>query len=181
MRYLAVGANGLIGLVFLVSSVSKARGPSAVREFVMSVRDMRVLPASLVSPAAALVIVAEFAVWLLLAVPVTAAAMAGLIVAIGLLVLFLVAAGSARRRGAQATCRCFGRPSRVFGPRQVARNVFLVGVAVIGLVAWSTPQKASIGGTLVSLGTGLLFGTVVTILDDLIGLFQPIYTNHSRS
>jgi hypothetical protein len=180
MRYLAIGTSGLIGLVFLVSSLSKVRGRDAVRAFVRSVRDMRVLPAALVAPAATLVIVAELAVWLLLAIPVAAAAIAGLLVAIGLLVPFTVAIGSVRWRGLRASCRCFGRPATAFRTQHLVRNAFLLCVAVVGLVAWTTPGEASTGGALVCWCTGLLVGAVVTVLDDVIDLFRPVDMGSGR-
>jgi methylamine utilization protein MauE len=174
MRYLAVAASAMVGLTFLVASVSKLVGRGALREFVSSVRDLGVLPARAVPPVAVLVVVAELGAWMLIAVPLAATAVAGLVLAIGVLVAVTAGVGSALRRGAQASCRCFGPSGAPLGLRHVVRNTALVCVAAVGVVAWDRAGHAPAGGVAVAVAAGLLLGGVVTVLDDLIDLFRPV-------
>jgi len=179
VRYLAVGASGVVGVVFLVSSVSKLAGRQSFRGFVTALADMRVLPAGLVLPVAVLVVTGEFGVWLLLAVPVAALSVTGLVIAIGMLTAFTVGIGSVLKSGLPTSCRCFGPTAAPFGPRHIVRNVLLVCVAAVGSVAWVRSGPASTGGLLVALAAGLLVGGLVTVLDDLIDLFRPAESGRS--
>jgi hypothetical protein len=164
----------MVGVVFLVSSMSKLAGRHSFRSFVAALAEMRVLPAGLVLPVAVLVVAGELSVWLLLAVPVAAVSVAGLAAAIGLLVAFTVGIGSVLKRGLPAACRCFGPTAAPFGSRHIVRNAVLICVAAIGTVTWIRSGPAPIGGLLVALAAGLLIGGLVAVLDDLIDLFRPV-------
>lgn len=166
--------SSLIGFVFLAASVSKWWGRDTFRQFATSLRDMRVLPAGLVPPIAVFVVVAESAVWMLLAMPVAITAVTGLVLATGLLAAFAGGIGSVLRRGVRASCRCFGPSATPFAVHHVVRNVALACLAVLGLLAWIRPGEASAGGAVVAIASGLLLGGVITVLDDLVDLFQPV-------
>lgn len=162
----------LIGVVFAVSATSKLTGRAAFVDFAASVRRMKLLPAALVRPAAAAVVAIEVGIVGLLAVPVRSAAIAGFIIATGLLTAFTAAIVSVTVRRIDTTCRCFGRSVTPLGPRHVARNGVLLTVAVLGLVAAVIGSPAA-GPMLVVAGlTGLVVGALVTTFDDLMFLFE---------
>ncbi|MGC9671363.1 MauE/DoxX family redox-associated membrane protein [Planosporangium sp. 12N6] len=172
MQYLTIGIRCLLGAVFLVSSVTKVAGPNALAAFVESVRGTRLLPSWLTRPVALLVVAAEFAAWVLLAVPFTA--VAGLLVAAGLLVSFAVAVALAVRPEVRTPCRCFGASSAPLGARHVVRNVALTAAAAIGVATAPQAGPVHVGGLVVAVCAGLVLGALVTVLDDIVELFQPV-------
>jgi hypothetical protein len=175
MQYLAIGMRCLIGVVFLASSVSKVAGRGSFAAFVSSVGDMRLLPLAMVRPVASLVVAAEFAVCVLLAVPLPLTAVTGLLAAGLLSVIFAVAIAVSARRGVSAACRCFGVSTVALGPLHIVRNLALTVVAAFGAVI--TPMASGPvdpAGALVAALAGLLPGAVITMLDDIVGLFQPV-------
>ncbi|NUT53325.1 MAG: hypothetical protein HOV94_39475 [Saccharothrix sp.] len=175
MQYLAIGLRCLIGVVFLVSSVSKVAGRGSFSAFVSSVGDLRLLPQALVKPVASLVLAAELAVCVLLAVPPVFAAASGLLVAGLLSVIFAIAIAVSTRRGVSAACRCFGASTVPLGPLHVVRNLALAVVAAVGAaITWTASGPVEPAGVLVSALAGLLPGAVITVLDDVVGLFQPV-------
>lgn len=176
VSYVVVFSRCLIGAVFLVSAISKLRGRRQLREFVTSLRSMRLVPERLLTPVAVLVAVAELAVPLLLAPypapPVMAAA--GLIVAAMLLTAFAAAIVIVLRRGVAASCRCFGGSgSTPFGRHHVARNAVLTLVALLG--AYASLRQPALDWAAVTLAAplGIVGALIVTRLDDLIELFGP--------
>lgn len=174
MQYLALGIRCLIGAVFVVSSVSKVAGRGAFGAFAASVRDMRLLPPRLARPVARGVVVTEFAVCALVVVP--AAAAAGLTLAAMLLGVFAAGITLAVRRGVRAPCRCFGVSATPLGPRQIARNLVLAAVAVLGAVCGALPTAGAVrwGGAAVAVSGGLLLGGLVAVLDDIFELYRPV-------
>jgi methylamine utilization protein MauE len=180
MQYVAFGVSALMGLMFFVSSASKVAGRGAFGDFVAALGDMRVLPAGLVRPVATSVVAAESGVWMLLAVPVQATAVVGLLLAAGLLIVFAVGVALAVHRGTQAACRCFGYSAARFGVRHVVRNSVLAIVSAVGLVGWTRSGPVSAGGLVVALAAGLLLGGMVAVLDDLIDLFRPASAQPGR-
>ncbi|MFE7571788.1 MauE/DoxX family redox-associated membrane protein [Streptomyces sp. NPDC057539] len=172
MQYLALGIRCLIGVVFLVSSVSKVAGRGRFREFVLSVDGMNILPAALVRPVAVCVVVTECAVWILLVAP--AGAVAGLTVAAGLLAALAVAISGALRRGVAASCRCFGASAAPLGRLHVVRNWTLVALAVTGALASRADGPAHMAAVLVTVTAGLMLGCLVAVLDEIAGLFRPL-------
>jgi hypothetical protein len=176
VNYLELGTRSLIGVVFLASSLSKTVGRGAFGAFVASLRGLELLPAKACRPMALLVIVAEHAAWLLLLVGwSTAVVVAGFLVAAGLLVAFATAIALAVRRSVRQPCRCFGASTTPLGGRHIVRNAILTAVAVLGVVtAPATGTSQDSGGTAMAVLTGLLLGTLVALLDDILELFQPL-------
>jgi uncharacterized membrane protein YphA (DoxX/SURF4 family) len=170
VAYLAVVCRVLIAVVFLVSVATKVADLPA---FVDSVRQLRVVPAPLARACAGVVVVAEAAIVLLLAVPVAATALAGFGLAVAVLVAFGAAITLALRRGRRAPCRCFGRSTVPLGPHHVARNGVLAAVAVLGAVATAGAGPAHPGGLAVAAVAGAVAGLLVTALDDIVALFRP--------
>jgi uncharacterized membrane protein YphA (DoxX/SURF4 family) len=135
-----VGRVGLGG-VFLVAGVLKLPDPAAA---VRAVRAYRLLPEAFVSPVAFGLPMVEIVVGLALlaGVLVRTAALASAV----LLVVFVVAVGSAWARGLQIDCGCFGHGGAVAAgdtayPAEVARDVGLLIVA-LGLARWPRSRFA---------------------------------------
>lgn len=172
MQYVLLGARFLIGVVFLVSAVSKLRSGTALAEFVVSLRQLGLLRPGWLRPVALVVALGEAMVPVLIALPVGMAASAGFLLAGGLLVAFSVAILIALHRGVQTACRSFGASGAVLGARHVVRNGVLLVVVAAGL-AGVTLGSTSIhpGGVAVTALAGLVAGVLVVALDDLVELF----------
>jgi len=138
MAYLAVSCRVLLALVFVVSVTSKVYSRRSFAAFGQSARRLGTLRPGLVRPVAIAVIAAELAVVGLLASPPAAAGAAGFAGAGLLLTVYCAAIIRALGRGERVPCRCFG-PSGELRWRHVARNVGLVGVALLGLVSVAAP------------------------------------------
>jgi Methylamine utilisation protein MauE len=79
----------------------------------------------------------------------------------------------ALRRGTAADCACFGA-GRPLTRAHLARNIFLLLVAVAGLVGLlvGSSTAAEPAGIVLALVVGAVVGVIVTRLDDLIDLFN---------
>ena len=177
MEYVEVGVRCALGLVFLVSAVSKVRSRDSWLAFTESVRALGVRRDGLVPTAATLVVLTEFAVVALLAVPVRGAAVGGFGLAAVLLLVFTAAIAMTLRRGVRTSCRCFGASDAPLGGWQVARNAVLVVVAIAGGAAALRTGPAEAANVAVAVCAGLLAGGLVAVLDDVVALFrspQPV-------
>ncbi|MCX4774949.1 MULTISPECIES: MauE/DoxX family redox-associated membrane protein [unclassified Streptomyces] len=174
MDYLTVGLRGLVGVVFLVSFISKVRSRDAFRTFGAFLRDLRLLPTPLVRPVALGIAVAECAVCGLLAAPFPAPAAAGFTIAVALLTVFTAGIALLLRRGVRAPCQCFGESAVPIGLRHVVRNVLLAVLAGVGLSTAFAAGPPQVGGAVVATLAGLLLGGLTVSLDDLVELFQPV-------
>ena len=173
MSSVALACRALLVVVFVVSAVSKLRGRDAFPAFVRSVRRMKVVPPKLVRPVAVVVVTAEVAAAVLLAVPLRPTGMAGFVITAGLLLSFTAGIGYAIRHGSNEPCRCFGRSEVPLGPRHVIRNSFLIVVSLVGAGAILFGGDVGTGQLVIAAGAGLIVGGLVVVLDDLIYLFQP--------
>jgi len=152
---IVVACQFLIGLVFVAAVLGKVTDYPA---FVGSVRDLGFRPAA---PTAALVVVGEIAiVGLVVALPRAGFALAAL-----MLLAFAVAIAVALRRGNTEPCRCFGPSTTPLGWHHVGRNVLLIAVATLGVLA--TPAAANPAAAAVAAAAGLVVGGLVVRLDDL--------------
>jgi hypothetical protein len=163
MAYAALTCRALVGLVFAVSASGKVRSVTAYRGFgswlaslPVPLADNRALPPALA--------VAETAIVVLVAVPATA--VAGL--ALAALTLAVLTAGTAVavRRGAPVNCRCFGSSRAPLAARHVARNGFLLAVAVAGALGTGA-VAARPADIVLSLLAAVAAATFVVFLDDL--------------
>jgi uncharacterized membrane protein YphA (DoxX/SURF4 family) len=140
----ATVARLLLGLVLIVAGVLKLPDPAAAMR---AVRAYQLLPETLVAPVAFGLPVVEIAVGLALLVGVFVRTAA--LAAAALMVVFLIAVGSAWARGLQIDCGCFGGGGQVAAgqtgyPGEVARDVGLLLVAV-ALARWPASRLA-VGG-----------------------------------
>lgn len=191
MGYVVVGCQCLIGVVFLVSAVSKLRSRATLEGFGASLRQLRVLPGRAVGPVAMLVAAGEATVAALLVVPLaltavggsaaptTALVAVGFAGALGLLVAFSAVILAAMRRGIRAPCRCFGTSSSPLGGRHVLRNIVLEVAAAVGLagVVAGTPATLQLGGVAVAGAVGVVLAVLVVVSDEVVELFAPRATD----
>jgi uncharacterized membrane protein YphA (DoxX/SURF4 family) len=134
----------LLGGVLVVAGALKLPDPAAAMR---AVRAYRLLSEGLVGPVAFGLPVLEIAIGLALLVGVFVRSAA--IAAAVLLVVFIVAVGSAWARGLQIDCGCFGGGGQVAAgrtayPGEVARDVGLLLVA-LALARWPVSRLA-LGG-----------------------------------
>jgi uncharacterized membrane protein YphA (DoxX/SURF4 family) len=175
MDYLAVACRCLIGVVFVVSAFGKVRSRQAFREFVTSTAALVPRRGRALSP---VVVAAELAVPVLLAVPVTVRTGFGL--AAVLLAAFAVAIAAAVRRGVRTSCRCFGASTAPLGTRHVVRNAGLFAVAAVGALL-GPGRPAELAGVAIAAIAAVVLAALVTRLDDLVELFAPMPTSGGRS
>ena len=173
MEYLALACRALLGVVFLVSALTKLTSPVRYRSFVRATRRMRVVPRALVKQTAVLVVAAEASIVVLLAIPTTVTALAGFVVAFGLLSGFTVGIVVAVRDGDTEPCACFGRSTTPMGPQHVWRNGFLLLIAAAGFAGALVGGSPELGVAVIAGVGGLVFGGLVTVFDDLYELFRP--------
>jgi hypothetical protein len=157
----------LIGVVFAVALFSKLRG---FRGFVASVRQLDVVPGTLVRPVAVAVVVGEAAV----AIAMVVRPLAGFAGAVALLGGFAAAVAVTIRRGTPATCHCFGASGAPFGRRHVVRNLVLAACAATGAVLVVAGAGEATGAALaIGVPAALVAVVAVVRLDDLMFLFTP--------
>ncbi|GIJ43784.1 methylamine utilization protein MauE [Virgisporangium aliadipatigenens] len=171
MAYVEAFSRCLIGLVFLLSAASKAPVGGGFTQFRDSLSEMRLLAPRAVRPVAALVVLGEAAVPLLL----STLPAAGFAAAAVLLLGFTAAIVTVLRRGTPAACRCFGggRPAR-FRRYHVARNAVLLVVSGIGAAAVRADPPTRWPEAMVAAAAGIVVAVLVTRLDDLVELFTPL-------
>jgi uncharacterized membrane protein YphA (DoxX/SURF4 family) len=139
--WLGTAARLLLGGVLVVAGALKLPDPAAA---LRAVRAYRLLPEAVAGPVAFGLPVVEIAVGLALlaGVFVRTAALAAAV----LMVVFLVAVGSAWARGLQIDCGCFGGGGQVAAgrtayPPEVARDVGLLALA-LALARWPASRLA---------------------------------------
>ncbi|MFG1882104.1 MauE/DoxX family redox-associated membrane protein [Micromonospora sp. NPDC049102] len=180
MHYVAVGAQCVIGVVFIASSVGKVAGRRAFPSFLASLDGTRLLPPSLVRPAALSVVAAEFGVWVLLAAHRQATVATGFALAAVLLTVFALGIALVLVRGLRTPCRCFGRSTSPLGLRHVVRNVGLAALALLGAATLRTGPVPP-EGLAVAVCSGLMLGGLVAVLDDILDLFLPVNVSRTRT
>jgi len=174
VRYIEICCRLLLATVFVGALVGKVVGRASFRTFVMSLRQMAVLPASIVLPAARLSVTVEALIAVLLLVPIRWTGAAGFLLGAGLLAVFTVAVALSLRRGNRAPCRCFGASTAPLGVRHVVRNLTLIVAALLGLAATLSEGPLDVAPSLVAGIMGLFLGLLATIFDDLVDLLRPL-------
>jgi len=173
MNYFAYGVRGLLTAVFLIAVVGKAGAFSA---FADSLRPLAVASGSAVRAVALAVIAVEGAVCLALVLPYTPVTLAGLLAATVLLAVFAVVIARLVGRGTTVDCRCFGRSAAPLGRAHVVRNGLLASVAGVGAAAVAVGPAGGSNPGMVAVAwcAGAVVGGLVTVLEDLMSLFQPV-------
>ena len=168
---IALGCRALIGTVFVASAASKLWGRKAFGSFVKSLERMRVVPAAVAVPLAALVVALELAAAGLLAVPLTLAGGLGFVLSGALLIGFTAAIASVVVRGIDTTCRCFGSSDVPLSKRHLARNAMLLAVTGLGLATELTGSPAGLPALLAAGVTGALLASLIIMFDEVYLLF----------
>jgi methylamine utilization protein MauE len=175
VTYVLLGSRCLLAVVFLASFAGKVRGRARYAGYLAATR--RLTPRWALSrvPAgtlAAVVVAAEAAVPLLLAVP--ALVPAGLALSIVLLSGFAAATAAALRRGDRAPCHCFGSSQRRLDGGHVVRDAFLAAVAVAGIVAavsGAGPLEATRAAVVAAVS--IAAAVAVLVSDTVADVFRP--------
>ncbi|MDR7277078.1 MauE/DoxX family redox-associated membrane protein [Catenuloplanes atrovinosus] len=134
--------RGVIGFVMALAIIGKVSGHERWREFRASLAGFTWLPYQARTAVAALVVAAEAAVLVLVAVPATA--VAGLALGGLLLTGISLAVLAARRAGHEVRCNCFGGDAGPIGRAELIRNAILVLICALGATA-STAAAATPG------------------------------------
>ncbi|MFE6844634.1 MauE/DoxX family redox-associated membrane protein [Streptomyces sp. NPDC057686] len=172
MELAAMSCRTLLVVVFAVAVTGKAGGAESFGAFVRSVQEfVRSTSPNRGRGVAHLVIGAEVAGTVLLLLP-GPAAVAGFALVGCLLGAFALAIATSLRRGVRVPCRCFGASASSAGPLELVRNGFLMAAAVTGAVGTSNGLPETTGAVALAVGTGLILGVVVTVLDDISDLLR---------
>lgn len=185
MGTLLVAALAVLWVVFVVSATSKLASVPRQRAFARSLRDLRLLPGSLVVPVAAVVSCVELAIAVGLAaalvglmtgawwaIPVAGAAV---VVAVGLLAVLTTGIVVALRRRSTAPCACFGASDRPLSWRHVLRNglMLLIGVAGLAVAIVVPPTVVDPAGAGLAGAVGVIVAVLLIRLDEIVELFAP--------
>lgn len=130
-----------VALAFALSAGGKALD---IRAFQEAVTDFRLLRAGWSKAAAWVVLTAELAVVLLLAVGGTSL-LVGFLLAAALLVIFSTALAVALGRNTKMTCNCFGRTERRISRYDIVRNALLLLCSLAGVWALANPHEGLAG------------------------------------
>ncbi|WP_271219292.1 MauE/DoxX family redox-associated membrane protein [Streptosporangium carneum] len=168
---MSITCRFLLTLVFFSAAATKLRGRSDLAQFRATVREFGVGP-RWSSAAAGAVIAGELVAASLMLFD--AAALAGLGLAAVLLAAFTGAIGSAVRRGATTSCRCFGASDQPMGMRHVARNAILLLITAAGvtgtLLAPGGAGGLDVTALILSGFVAVVLATLVIAYDDLVAL-----------
>ncbi|MEU6033843.1 MauE/DoxX family redox-associated membrane protein [Actinomadura sp. NPDC047616] len=181
MGYVAIGCQFLVGVVFAIAALSKIRDTDSFAAFADAVRKLNIVPGKWVTRIAVGTVAGEAVVpvALLAAVPARgiagsgALSVAGLTVALLLLLGFIGIIATSMLRGVRVSCRCFGGGGAAMGWRHVARNTVLSLVALVALGAEATgsAHPVEVGGAALAAAMGCVLALMVAFLDDLVELF----------
>lgn len=147
---------------FSIAAVGKLRQPGDLVDTIQRLAGVSKYQASAV---AAMVVIAELTVAVSILVG-GGWARLGHSLATALLLLFAAVLASARRRGVQTSCNCFGTSKEVISYWDVARNIGLASIAIVG-VQTSTQAVSLADAPLLDVVIGALVG-----LAWLIGLLN---------
>ena len=168
MQYVLLAGRAVIGVVFLVSALSKVRRRRAFTEFTGSVGALVPAARGVAPVLAAASVAAEFAI---------AAATLwgrsqrwGLAAAGLLLILFSAVLALAIRRGVTTPCRCLGASAQPPGAPQLIRNAVLFAVCAVGVLG-SSDAVVHPAGAAVALGAAAVVVLLAVAADDLAVLF----------
>lgn len=169
--YLLAFCRVVIGMVFLVSTISKVRDMAQFRQ---TIHTFHLLPPALSGMAATLFIGGEGAVVLLLVIggPLL---LPGFVLGGSLLFLFSLALVSVLARKIQTACHCFGAREKFVSLADVWRNITFMLCALAGVVLiWAKVNYFSLGlAEWILTGLGAVVFVVIGIeLGEIVQLFR---------
>jgi hypothetical protein len=170
-------ARALLAVVFATAAIGKASKLEKLGVFADSLRNIgpQLFATRLRRVAGATIVVAaEATVCILLVLPVTS--LAGLALALVLLLAFGAAIANVLRRGATAPCHCFGAEGSPLSSSHLLRNGLLAAIAAAGIAVRLSGGPVSAlpdydGALAVALG--LLLGIGLTRWEDLVFIATP--------
>jgi hypothetical protein len=166
---MTIFSQTLIMATFIASALSKARDPS---RFAHTVERFKLVPPNQVGTVARALLGCEALVVVLLAIgfAVPGLVTAGLVVALGLLMVYTAGLAAVRIRGLSVACNCFGASNRPVSWYDVARNILLAGVSIAGLAA--APVSLSAMDTvlvgMVALGAALIVANLANVVETVV-------------
>jgi hypothetical protein len=166
---MTIFSQTLIMATFIASALSKARDPS---RFAHTVERFRLVPANQVGTVARVLLGSEALAVVLLAVgyAVQGLVTAGLVVALGLLIVYTAGLAAVRIRGLPVACNCFGASNRPVSWYDVVRNILLAGVSIAGLAV--APATLSTMDTvlagMVALGAALVVANLANVVETVV-------------
>jgi Methylamine utilisation protein MauE len=169
--------RALLAVVFATAAFGKASNLGKLGVFADSLKNIgpQLFATRLRRLAGATIVAAaEATACILLVLPV--ASLAGLAVALVLLLAFGAAIANVVRRGATAPCHCFGAEGSPLSSSHLLRNGVLAAIAVAGIAVRLSSGAVSAlpdydGALAVALG--LLLGIGITRWDDLVFIATP--------
>jgi len=170
--YMLAFCRVVIGLVFVVSSISKVLN---IAQFRQAISNFHILPRRLSGVAAMLFLCGEFAVVVFVFIGGSLLAI-GFSLAIFLLLLFCIALVTVLARGIHTTCNCFGPSAKQVSHVDVWRNVGLILCALggYGALVWTKGTQGNPGlleGGLTGLGA-VVFVVIWIQLGEIVQLFR---------
>ncbi|KAB2352446.1 MauE/DoxX family redox-associated membrane protein [Actinomadura rudentiformis] len=157
--YVLLGAQWSLATVFALAVITKVRSAAGFRAYRTTVRTLTKLSERTALGVAVGVLACEAGAVLLLALPVMP--LAGLLLAAGLLLVFMGAVFRAVRKGVFAECGCFGDRSSVLSYPLLVRNALLLMVAMMGLALESSAASGDVEALPagIAVAVGLALGT----------------------
>jgi uncharacterized membrane protein YphA (DoxX/SURF4 family) len=172
LLYMLAFCRVVIGLVFVMSSVSKVLNHTQFRQ---AVSNFHILPGRLSGVAAVLFLCGEFAVVVSVVIGGTFL-LPGFYLAIFLLLLFCFALISVLHRHIRTSCNCFGSKNNSVSATDVLRNIGLITCACIGCGILVASHQVRGHLSLVEWGllglAATLFVTLWLHLREIVQVFQ---------
>ncbi|MEU8407786.1 MauE/DoxX family redox-associated membrane protein [Micromonospora sp. NPDC048842] len=172
--YLLVTCQAAMVFTFVAAAGSKVLRAGALAAFRDALPRMIFLPKRFSWSVAWLVVVAEMATAVIVAVP--GLAMVGFLLAMGLMLIFTLSIASMVRRGSVEPCRCFGVSTRPPGWIDVIRNLALIAVAGAGLAGTAGSANVAdigVGGLALATGVGAVIALLLMNLGEIADLMSP--------
>jgi hypothetical protein len=170
MPYVVIAARAMLVVIFATAFFGKVRNRGTFTRFVNSLSDFGTLNRRLQLPVAVMVVTAEAAIVVLVAL--SATVVWGLAIGCLMIAVFTVAALLARRHGRRPICNCFGAAGTTLGLRHIVRNCLIFAVAAAGLAARSAsgPSHITAAPAVLAAGIALILSLALAAWDDIVTL-----------
>jgi hypothetical protein len=177
MAHLELGCRALLAVVLAAAATSKLRRRD-FEAFLAALGGFGVPAALARAPLAVLVVALEAVTAVLL----VAAPAAGYALALGLLAVFTAALRRVVRSGQRVACRCFGASIAPVGVAHLVRNVALIAVIGLGIVAEALAdgEPRALAVRVLAISCGGLAGIAFTRWDDLAYVLRPALAERRR-
>jgi uncharacterized membrane protein YphA (DoxX/SURF4 family) len=177
MTHLELACRALLAVVLAAAATGKLRRRD-FETFTAALRGFGVPAALARAPLAVLVVALE----VMAAVLLVAAPVLGYALALGLIAAFTVALRRVVRSGQQVACRCFGASTAPVGVAHLVRNVALIVVIGLGIVAEALAdgEPRALSVRLLAIACGALAGAAITRWDDLAYVVRPALAERRR-